>query len=62
MLGSHDPRINPRPDDKVTVGGETRVVLDLIGDRVQYSWPDKQAVRTLPLLQWRSWAAGGDMA
>lgn len=52
-----DPRLDPQPDDEVTVGTETREVLDVISGRVYYSWPGKLAVRSLHLSAWRNWAA-----
>lgn len=52
-----DPRVDPVPDDLVTVGEETREVLSIEHGRVYYSWPGKVAVRSLHLSAWRAWAA-----
>lgn len=53
----HDSRQHPAQGDRITVGGETREVERVSGDRVIYSWPGKVAVRTLPIRAWRTWAA-----
>lgn len=59
--GSRDPRINPQRGDRITVGGETREVLDFANARVTYSWPGKTATRWLPILAWYAWSYEGDV-
>lgn len=56
-----DPRIDPRPDDQVRVGEETREVCAVHNGRVVYSWPGKIAVHSHLTQQWQRWAEGAEI-
>jgi hypothetical protein len=61
MDASRDPRVEPRPGDQVCVGKETREVAALYNGRVQYSWPNKIAIRSQTQREWQRWAGSGQI-
>jgi hypothetical protein len=61
MTGPRDPRIDPRPGDQVRVGNETREVAARYAGRVQYSWPNKIAIRSQTQREWQRWAGAGEV-
>lgn len=51
-----DPCMDPQPGDALAVLGDVRLVLDRVGDRVEYGFPRRAASRWLPLVRWQAWA------
>lgn len=54
--GIRDPRMDPRPGDVLAIRTDVRAVRGRSGARVDYGFPTSDAVRSLPLLSWQSWA------